>query len=125
MIVSEAWLPKTHKFLKQHPQRAFKGIRRLPGGKLADHPSSFGQNIADNGLLCQPEVGFQAELDVASIWERVKVFKLTGCRRSQRKELEACRTCREADVKIVIFKRWLFTRGPDSKNEDGNYGVAL
>jgi len=30
-------------------------------------------------MLCQPEVGFEAELDVASIWERVKVFTLTGC----------------------------------------------
>ncbi len=39
----------------------------------------FGWSISDNSLLCQPAVGFQAELDVASIWERVRVFKLTGC----------------------------------------------
>ena len=29
--------------------------------------------------LRQARAGFQAELDVASIWERVKVFKLTAC----------------------------------------------
>ncbi len=31
----------------------------------------FCETISDNGLLCQREIGLQAELDVASIWERV------------------------------------------------------
>ncbi len=34
--------------------------------------------ISDNGLLCQLQVGFRAELDVASIWESVRVFTLTA-----------------------------------------------
>ncbi len=38
----------------------------------------FAWTITDNRLLRQPEVGFQAGLDVASVWERV--ITLTGCR---------------------------------------------
>ena len=38
-----------------------------PTGLAASEPT-----VSDNGLLCQSDVGFQAELDVASIWERVK-----------------------------------------------------
>jgi len=45
--------------------------------RLAKEPR-FDQTVFDNGQLCQSEVGFQAELDVASIWERVRVFTLTG-----------------------------------------------
>jgi len=45
--------------------------------RLAKEPH-FDQTVFDNSLLCQSEVGFQAELDVASIWERVRVFTLTG-----------------------------------------------
>ncbi len=41
--------------------------------RLAKEPH-FDQTVFDNGLLCQPEVGFQAELNVAPIWERVRVF---------------------------------------------------
>ncbi len=41
--------------------------------RLAKEPH-FDQTVFDNGLLCQSEVGFQAELDVASICERVRVF---------------------------------------------------
>ncbi|MEE8136805.1 MAG: hypothetical protein V3T52_06500 [Thermodesulfobacteriota bacterium] len=48
--------------------------------RLAKEPQ-FDQTVFDTGLLCQSEIGFQAELDVASIWERVRVFTLTGCRR--------------------------------------------
>ncbi len=48
--------------------------KQLSGGsRLAKEPH-FDQTVFDNGLLCQSEVDFQAELDVASIWERVRVF---------------------------------------------------
>ena len=51
--------------------------------RIAKEPH-FDQTVFDNGLLCQSEVGFQAELDVASIWERVRVFTLTGYKKGRR-----------------------------------------
>ena len=40
--------------------------KQLSGGsRLAKEPH-FDQTVSENGLLCQPEVGFQAELDVGS-----------------------------------------------------------
>jgi hypothetical protein len=32
----------------------------------------MGGRVSDNRMLCQPKVGFEAELDVASIHEREK-----------------------------------------------------
>jgi len=45
--------------------------------RLAKEPH-FDQTVFDNRLLCQSEVGFQAEQGVASIWEKVRNFTLTG-----------------------------------------------
>ncbi|MFQ5540206.1 MAG: hypothetical protein ACE5FB_07365, partial [Candidatus Binatia bacterium] len=50
--------------------------KRVPDRQMGQ--PSFVLTISDNSLLCQPEFGFQAELDVASIWEGVRVFTLTG-----------------------------------------------
>jgi len=44
----------------------------------------IGWTISDNGLLRQPEVGFQAELDVGSAETMVKGFTLAGCRQGQK-----------------------------------------
>ena len=49
--------------------------------RLAKEPH-FDQTISDNGLVCQLEVGFQVELDAASIWERV--FTLTGYKKGRK-----------------------------------------
>ncbi len=35
----------------------------------------MGGRVSDNRMLCQPKVGFEAELDVASIHEREKGVK--------------------------------------------------
>ena len=35
----------------------------------------MGGRVSDNRMLCQPKVGFEAELDVASIHEREKGLK--------------------------------------------------
>ena len=35
----------------------------------------MGGRVSDTGRLCQPKVGFEAELDVASIHEREKGVK--------------------------------------------------
>jgi len=35
----------------------------------------MGGRVSDNRILCQPKVGFEAELDVASIHEREKGVK--------------------------------------------------
>jgi len=41
------------------------GPKRLPDRQTAS-PPRFGWTISGNGLLCQPELGFQAELDNGS-----------------------------------------------------------
>ncbi len=66
----------------------------------------YGGRVSDNGMLCQPEVGFDAELDVASIWERARVFTLTGCREAltdfsrcpSSKFIEACQIARKRSL---------------------------
>jgi len=68
----ERWQPKTH------------DLARTPAywphstGQIYWRGLGLGWTISDDGLLCQPEVGFHAELDVASIWKRARVFTLTG-----------------------------------------------
>ncbi len=52
------------------PARAREPPAAVRESELALYPV-FCETISDNGLLCQREVGLQAELDVASIWERV------------------------------------------------------
>ena len=68
-------------------QPAFEGGKRPPkrqtGGQLP-----FRQTISDNGLLCQPEVGFSGR---AGQWLQPgqEVFTLTGYRKDRRSSLSA------------------------------------
>jgi len=54
--------------------------RREPqaGAGQANGPAllSFGWNLSDNRLLCQPEVGFQAGLDTGSAEATVRGFRV-------------------------------------------------
>ena len=67
-------------------------VRRPPvavrESELAPYPA-FCVTISDNGLLCQREIGLQAELDVASIWERVS-------------HLDTSFTVSDKDLRIVV-----------------------
>ncbi len=55
-------------------QPAVESPKQVPDRQTGQPSFVLGQKVSDNGLLCQPEVGFQAGLDVASIWERVRLF---------------------------------------------------
>jgi hypothetical protein len=80
----------SHRELKNSPtiacQHGFRFKSRKGLAERANQPQTpiFGARVSDNGLLGQPELGFQAELDIASIWERVRVFTLAGCKRDRR-----------------------------------------
>jgi hypothetical protein len=70
-------------------QPAVESPERVPDRQTWPALLRFGRTISDNGLLCQREVGFQAELDVASSREVMRVFTLAGCRRGQKQSLSA------------------------------------
>ena len=61
------------------------GEPREPGreDRLAAIPN-LGGTISDNGQLCQPDLGFQADLDIAFGGEVARILKSTGCRRGQK-----------------------------------------
>ena len=65
----------SHHKLKTAPRDAVPARGREPPAAIRDSEPApypvFCETISDNGLLCQREIGLQAELDVASIWERV------------------------------------------------------
>ncbi len=54
----------------------FEGSQRRPERQTTGLGASK-LTISDNGLLCQPQVGFRAELDIGS--SRGEGFSLTGC----------------------------------------------
>ncbi len=55
---------------------------RTPSDNRSGNPIGDGapkRIVSNNGLLCQPEVGFQAEPGVVSIWVKGRVLTLPGC----------------------------------------------
>ncbi len=62
----------------QNSHRSARRREPQAGAGQANEPAllRFEWTICDNGLLCQPEVGFQAELGVASILKKARILKL-------------------------------------------------
>ncbi len=66
----------SHHKLKIAPRDAVPARGREPPAAIREKANRlrtpvFCETISDNRLLCQREIGLQAEPDVASIWERV------------------------------------------------------
>ena len=78
----------------RNPRRLARQLGSQAMTGVANGPAifRFGWTISDNGQLCQPvcqgtgrpEVGFQAELGVVSIWIKARILKLTPIRKNNR-----------------------------------------
>jgi hypothetical protein len=60
-------------------QPAVESPRRVPDSQRGQPSFVLGGPYPITDFYVNPLWVFEAALDVASIWERVRVFKLTGC----------------------------------------------
>jgi hypothetical protein len=67
------------------PARVREPLAAIRESELAPYPV-FGERLSDNGLLCQPEAGFQANLDI-SFGLRYEGVKLTASMQGQKQSL--------------------------------------